>query len=164
MGHPYLDTQVGPRNSPGSGRWCRRPGRRSRHCDRPDHCGCSLGRRWCHHSGTQGHPQVPRGAWRGDRTALTTAMGQPRLGLTVCSPLPADTGCAGLRLPASTLGPGLPQSPAVSRSRAAFTRLQLPHPGLQLLVLGERGGGESRRCWLSSAPSDTPRRFVARGA
>lgn len=29
--------------------------RRSPHCHRPDHCGCSLRRRWCCRSGTQGH-------------------------------------------------------------------------------------------------------------
>ena len=76
----------------------------------------------------------------GRRVALTMAMGQPRLGDTVCGPVLADTGCAGVRLPASPLGPGPTQPPALGRSRVAFTGLQLPHPPLQVFVLGREVG------------------------
>lgn len=73
-------------------------------------------------------------------------MGQVRLGATVCSSILADTGCAGIRLPASPLRPGAPQSPALGRDQAALTGLQLPYSCLQVLVLGKWGvvgaGGE----------------------
>lgn len=54
-GNRYGISRVGHRSSPGSGRWYRHLWRRSPHCHRPDHCGCSLRRRWCCRSGTQGH-------------------------------------------------------------------------------------------------------------
>lgn len=76
-----------------------------------------------------------------DGMALTVARGQARLGVTERGPTPADAGRAGVRLPASPLRPGPPQRPALGRSRAAFTRLQLPHPLLQVLVLEQRVGG-----------------------
>lgn len=67
--------------------------------------------------------------------AAAMAMGQAGLGVTAHSPILADAGCAGIRLPASPLGPGPPQPPALGSSWAAFTGLQLPHLHLQLLVL-----------------------------
>lgn len=70
------------------------------------------------------------------------AVGQVGLGVTVHGPILADTGGAGVRLPTSTLGPGPPQPPALGRRWAAFTGLQLPHPRLQLFVLGKEGEGK----------------------
>lgn len=70
--------------------------------------------------------------------ALTAAVGQARHRVTVCSPILADAGRTGVRFPASPLGPGPPQPPALGRSWAAFAGLQLPHPHLQLLVLGKK--------------------------
>lgn len=67
--------------------------------------------------------------------AAAMAAGQAGLGVAACSPILADTGCAGVRLPARPLGPGPAQPPALGRSRVAFTGLQLPHPPLQDLVL-----------------------------
>lgn len=71
------------------------------------------------------------------------AAGRAGLGDTVCSPVLADAGCAGIGLPASPLGPGPAQPPALGGSRVALTGLQLRHPALQVLVLGKRWGQEA---------------------
>lgn len=138
-------------NSPGSGRWYRHLWRRSPHCRRSDHCGCSLRRRQCCHSRPSEPPPGPEVVPVGRPGALTMAAGQARLGVTACSPILADAGCAGVRLPARPLGPGPAQPPALGRSRVAFTGLQLPHPPLQDLVLGEEAGVEGLG-WLPPPP------------
>ena len=77
----------------------------------------------------------------GRRMALTVAVGWAGLGDTVCSPVLADAGCAGIGLPTSPLGPGPAQAPTLGGSRVALTGLQLRHPALQFLVLGKGGVG-----------------------
>lgn len=85
--------------------------------------------------------------------ALTAAVGQAGHRVTVCGPILADAGRTGVRFPASPLGPGPPQAPALGRSWAAFTGLQLPHPRLQVLVLGKKARqGEA----LAQLPPPSP--------
>lgn len=148
----------GSRNSPGSGRWCRHLGRRSPYYHRPDHCGCSLRRQSCH-SGTYTHFQALEARW----IALTAAVRQAGHRVTVRGPSLADAGRAGVRFPASPLRPGPPQPPALGRSWAAFTGLQLPHPPLQVLVLGKkvrRGEVLGRGAGSASPPSPADLRGV----
>lgn len=123
-------------------------GRRCPRHHRPDCHGCSLWmRRTSCHAGTRSHPP------RAERVVLTTALRQMELGVAACGPILADTGCAGVGLPASVLRPGTPQRPALGRSQGvAFTGLQLPHPRLQVLVLGEVGRGVNPISFLPISP------------
>ena len=95
----------------------------------------------------------------GRQMALTVAAGQAGLGDTVCSPVLADTGCAGIGLPASPLGPGPAQPPALGGSWVALTGLQLRHPALQVLVLGKRWGWEA----LVQPPPPFPTAYESQG-
>lgn len=74
------------RNSPGSSRWCRHLGRRSPHCHRPDHHGCSLRRRRCCHSGAQGHLQALRGPSEQMGWCSPWQWGRPGLGSQRAAP------------------------------------------------------------------------------
>lgn len=74
------------------------------------------------------------------------ALGKAGLGTTVRSPILADAGSTGVGLPAGPLRPSPAQCPALKGGWAALTGLQLPHPGLQVLVLRE---GEERKGWPS---------------
>ena len=95
----------------------------------------------------------------GRQMALTVAASQAGLGDTVCSPVLADAGCAGIGLPASPLGPGPAQPPALGGSWVALTGLQLRHPALQVLVLGKRWGWEA----LVQPPPPFPTVYESQG-
>lgn len=72
-----------------------------------------------------------------DLTVVAAALAEGQVGLraTAHCPVLADAGCAGIRLPVSPLRTGAPQPPALGRGGAALTGRQLPHSGLQVLIL-----------------------------
>lgn len=79
-----------------------------------------------------------------DGWILTTAVGQVGLGATVCGPITAHAGRAGIRLPASSFRTGATWAPALGGDGAALTGLQLHDSGLQLPVLGKARAGGGR--------------------